>query len=954
MYTLCKNSRVFKAILLIDFIFCLTGNMYAQNRGLLKPQDKNTLPVSETHFTTTVKLKEKQVPTPRLQLLGNDEYSLQDGWEMVSANNVADSGTIISQRGYKSDNWFNAVVPGTVLTTLVSNGVYADPAFGLNNLLIPDTLCRQKWWYRSDFTITKEHAQKSAIITFNGINYGADVWVNGNYVGDMLGAFKRGIFNVTSFIHEGTNTIAVLIIPPPHPGIPHEESPRAGTGPNGGALCADGPTFISSEGWDWVPGIRDRNIGIWQDVVIKFVDDILIEDPQVITTLPLPDTTSADVTIKMHVKNISSHTTNTTVRASIETIKVDKIVNLAPGEEKEIIFSPHTYPLLHINHPRLWWPDGYGNPELYKLSLLALKEEKVLCSKTVKFGIRELSYELSVNAPQDKSLRIDYRPAKILPLTKRAVFNNIDRKFVEGQTYIPSLAIGVDPKIFTTLTDTSVAPYLVIKVNGKRIFCKGGNWGMDDYMKRTSREFLEPYFRLHRDAHFNMVRNWTGESTEDMFYELCDEYGLLVWNDFWMSTERYNIEPLDNNLFLSNVADVVRRFRNHPSIAIWCARNEGYAPLAMEDSLANIITMEDGTRHYQPNSRYLNLRTSGPWNYQQYPSKYYTSIAQGFSTELGTPSIPTARSMQKMMAKEDVWPMKDVWYYHDLHDGQIAYRKAIDSLYGTPMDLNDFCLKAQMINYSSHRAMFESWNSKLFNKTSGLLLWMSHPAWPSTVWQVYSWDYETFGSYFGAQKACEPVHIQMNLNNKKVVAINTSLKNYDNAKAIVKCYDISGKEVYSQSMTKAVLSNSLTDFFSPQLPAKLSGVYLVRVQLYSVNGSLLSINDYWNTSNGTKNYESLCRATGNKLSIQKKYWKDGVCEFSIKNSGKDVAVAVKLNLLNAQTHDVVLPAYFSDGYFNLLPGEQRIIKVNYNNGLKTPLSLLIGGLNFVEKEYSFQ
>ena len=87
-----------------------------------------------------------------------------------------------------------------------------------------------------------------------------------------------------------------------------------------------------------------------------------------------------------------------------------------------------------------------------------------------------------------------------------------------------------------------MSPYLVIKVNGRRIFCKGGNWGMDDAMKRVPRDHLEPYFRLHRDAGFTMVRNWTGESTEEVFYDLCDEYGLLVWNDFWLSTEGYNLE----------------------------------------------------------------------------------------------------------------------------------------------------------------------------------------------------------------------------------------------------------------------------------------------------------------------------------------------------------------------------------------------------------------------------
>jgi hypothetical protein len=927
------------------FIFSnIIDNASAQNRGLLQPQEKNTLPVSLAPFSVAVK-KNKQALKPVLALQQNEEYALEGGWEMQAANDIKENGAIVSQQKYQSKTWFNATVPGTVLTTLVNNGIYPDPAFGLNNLAIPDTLCRQQWWYRTNFIIEKNKLNKSAILTFNGINYIADVWVNGNNVGTIKGAFRRGIFDVTKFLHEGTNSLAVLITPPPHPGIPHEESPSAGRGPNGGALCADGPTFISSEGWDWVPGIRDRNIGIWQNVTLKFVDAILIEDPQVITQLSLPDTSSAELTVKVHVKNISSQLQKIKVNATIESVKISTKILLQAGESRELVLSPKDFAALHFSHPRLWWPNGYGNPELYQLKLTASVNNKTACKKSLRFGIRELSYELSVDAPQQPALRIDYKPTVVLPLIKQAPFNNSKRRHIEGETVIPSVASNVDANIFTAIKDLSAAPYLVIKVNGKRIFCKGGNWGMDDYMKRTSRSFLEPYFRLHRDAHFNMVRNWTGESTEEIFYQLCDEYGLLVWNDFWISTEHYNIEPTDNTLFLDNVKDVVHRFRNHPSIAIWCARNEGYAPPALEDSLANIIVLEDGTRYYQSNSRYLNLRTSGPWHYQQQPSKYFTSIAEGFSTELGTPAVPTAASMRKMMSEKDVWPVKDVWYYHDLHFGQIEYRRAIDSLYGNAKNLEDFCAKAQLVNYDSHRAMFESWNSKLFNKASGLLLWMTHPAWPSTVWQVYSWDYETFGAYFGALKACEPVHVQMNLHDNKVIAVNTSLNDYRNCKASINVYDLKGKKIFSQSLQKNISSNTLTEFFTLQLPTELPEVYLVRVELQNEKGVVLSINDYWKTNEQAKNFTALQQTGKTKLMAKKIDASNGKYTLSVENVSSQVAIAVKLNLIETNTKQIILPAYFTDGYFNLLPGEKRTISVEYNNKSNEKKQVMLTAFN---------
>lgn len=468
---------------------------------------------------------------------------------------------------------------------------------------------------------------------------------------------------------------------------------------------------------------------------------------------------------------------------------------------------------------------------------------------------------------------------------------------------------------------------------------------MDDYMKRCSRKYLEPYFRLHRDAHFNMVRNWTGESTEEIFYQLCDEYGLLVWNDFWMSTEKYNVEPIDNALFLENVRDVVARFRNHPCIALWCPRNEGYAPVSMEDSLANIILKLDGTRHYQPNSRYLNLRTSGPWHYMQQPANYYTNIAEGFSTELGTPAVPTAGSLRRMMAKEDLWPISDVWYYHDLHDGQLTYRRAIDSLYGSSNNLDEFCRKAQMINYDSHRAMFESWNSKLYNAATGVLLWMTHPAWPSTVWQVYSSDYETFGAYYGASKACEPVHIQMNLHDSKVVVINTSLKTYSNCSASLVLYDVTGKELLSKSAKLNVAANQLSNAFVADGSSTLPPVYLARLTLKDVDGNVLSQNDYWKNGVDGKEFVELAGMKRATLEADDIVLKGGKLLFTLHNNSLITAVAIKLNLINNKTRDIILPSHYSDGYFNLLPGESKRITMDILPQMIKNVSVNAEGLN---------
>jgi hypothetical protein len=435
-----------------------------------------------------------------------------------------------------------------------------------------------------------------------------------------------------------------------------------------------------------------------------------------------------------------------------------------------------------------------------------------------------------------------------------------------------------------------------------------------------------------------MIRNWTGECTEEIFYQLADEYGMLVWNDFWMSTEGYNIPPADDQLTLDNITEVVKRFRNHPSIAIWCPRNEGYAPVTMEDQIANILAKEDGTRHYNGNSREMNLRQSGGWKYLDNPAEYFTDNVDGFTTELGTYSIPVASTIRKFMKKEDQWPINDVWNYHDLHtdvrQNLKGYLNAVDSLYGKAIDLNDFNKKVQLINYDSHRAMFEAWNSKLWKNTSGILLWMTHPAWPSMIWQTYSWDFETHGSYFGAKKACEPLHVQMNLHDQKVIAINSSLQSYANVSVILKVYGIDGKDIYQYQKNITLGVNEKVDAFTADFSTlQLPSVYLVKLFIENDNHKMIAENSYWKANKVTANFTSFNELTSVSLSGKIINSEKGESVFEIQNNSSTPAIGIKLNIVNIN-NQILLPAYFSDGYFTLLPGEKKQLKVNYNESIK--------------------
>ncbi len=303
-----------------------------------------------------------------------------------------------------------------------------------------------------------------------------------------------------------------------------------------------------------------------------------------------------------------------------------------------------------------------------------------------------------------------------------------------------------------------------------------------------------------------------------------------------------------------------------------------------------------------------------------------------------------------MMAEEDVWPISDVWYYHDLHDGQKDYLNAIDALYGKSENVEDFCKKAQLVNYDSHRAMFEAWNSKLWNNTTGLLLWMTHPAWPSTVWQVYSWDKETFGSYFGSLKACEPVHIQMNLHDNKVVAINTSLKALPETKAKLEIFNLQGKKLFQKEQLLTISANRLTECFTPDLPGVLPDVYLSRLTLTDKTGSIRSLNEYWKNA-PDKNFQEFNQLA--KIQLKGKMLKKtpvskGVVLFQVTNSSKTPAIGIKLNLRDTGTNEIILPAYFTYGYFTLMPGESRTITLDYPAIKSKLLKISAEGYNVLE------
>jgi beta-galactosidase/beta-glucuronidase len=925
-------------------------------RGLQEPQDPWTLPRANTPPSAPVAVIAKAAP--RDLQAQSDGTSIIRNWQLAPAPLIGVTGDELSQAQYQERDWYPAVVPGTVLTSLIARGVYPDPDYGLNNLAIPDILSRQDYWYRSVFSAPETYRDHDLTLIFKGINYAAQIWLNGRRLGEIRGAFTRGTFDVTGILRAGElNAIAVRVSPPPHPGIPHEQSMSAGPGNNGGAMAIDGPTFIASEGWDWIPGIRDRNTGIWQDVEIKATGALHLRDPHVITHLPLPRTDTADISIVVSIENRRTTSVTGTVIASFDGISVEKTTVLTPGVS-DVTLDAAEFPQLHLTAPRLWWPNGYGPAGLYALHIDVRSDGAVSDSASIRFGIRELTYELSLFDHDGRLRRVEVDPALGTLHGERLIDVRHEAIKRTPQGWAESLtAAGENSRAVRPVGSEVLSPYLVIRVNGVPIAARGGSWGMDDSRKRISRERLEPYFQLHRDAHLNIIRNWLGQNTEDVFYDLADEYGLLVLNDFWVSTQDFQMEPQDPALFLANARDVISRYRNHPSIAVWFGRNEGVPQPILNEGLADLVATLDGTRYYTGSSNSVNLQGSGPYNYRP-PEQYFTELAHGFSVEVGTPSLSTLESLRASIPAADLWPLNDTYAYHDWHfggNGDVAtFMSALAEQYGPGTSLDDFERKAQLMNYVSYRAIFEGFAAHLWTQNSGRLLWMTHPSWPSNTWQIYSADYDTGAAYYAVKKACEPVHVQLNLPDFAVAVVNTT--QIDQRRLVLRSRVLSldnrllGERVdHLDARANATTTLKSLAELSRALPRER--LVLVKLTLRDRNGALLSDNTYWQggTSADHQRLNELAAQSIGMAARSHASPSGTVVAVRLTNSGHAAALNAKITMLD-EAGGRVLPVYYGDNYVTLLPGEAREIEVRCPAGPAQCARVALRGWNIVPKE----
>jgi hypothetical protein len=853
------------------------------------------------------------------------------------------SGAKLSDPHYLSpDYWFPVNVPSTVLTGLVANKIYPDPYNGMNNMLIPDASdefnrqyhleqysflpndpnpWKKPYWYRTEFSVPGGDKGKNFQLIFKGINYRAEVWVNGMLIADsskMVGMFAEYSLNVSKAIKTGeSNALAVKIYPLDYPGLPsHPQLNALGDFYENGGPTGDigkNVTMLSSAGWDWIPEVRDRNMGIWQPVYLRTTGQVVISKPQIVTELPsLPDTGLAKLSMNLVLSNNNGVAQQGKLRITISpenftgaTISIDKELSLEGSGSKTVSLSAATTKELLIRQPHLWWPVGYGSPNLYRIHVQWL-------------GGGEVSDDIS---------------------------------FVYGIRTVDSKAVDVKGWLRRDFY-----------VNGRRIHLVGGAWVPDMMLNRDSLRY-DYELRLCKNANVNLLRIWGGGLGEtDDFYESADRYGLLVWQDFWITGDTNGgfkgsaDWPLQTSVFVDNVISTIYRIRNHPSLLVWTGGNEGHAREELYNAMRDNVARLDGTRPFIPCSSGFSkapktwkgswpdglaagVYSGGPYWWMD-DAAYYKLVDAGkdwvFKDETGVPSQPPYNTLAKIIPNlvpdsTLPYPLNNTWGYHDACSGNGKYQiyyQAMADRFGPATSLKDFSEKMQLLNAAGYRSIFEAAGHKL-NETGGVLLWKLNAAFPSVVWQVYDWYLEPNAGYYYMQRACEPVHIQLNIDDSSVAVINRTYLAQPGLSFRAELLGLDGSSLYKQDGTVNLGTTDVKEVLPLRaILAKATGISFLVLELKDGAGKTISHNVYWmSPKHDFKGLRDMSKVKVDmKLVKIERSGSDNIYTLQFTNGSRQLAFFLNPQLI--KQGEELLPSFWSDNYFSLAAGESTTVTVS--------------------------
>jgi exo-1,4-beta-D-glucosaminidase len=832
-----------------------------------------------------------------------ESTALREGWKVQSSSVATAPAEEISRLGFATTGWYKTAAPKTVFAVLVENGVYKDPYFGMNLRSVPgveykigaqfaneempaDSPYAVPWWYRKEFSVPESDKGKTIWLAFRGINYRAEIWINGKKLAgqdEVAGAFRRYEFDVTSFVHPGKqNVVAVKV-----------SAPRAGE---------LGITWV-----DWNPTPPDKDMGLWQEVVLSSSGPVAIRHPFVESHLDLPAAEAAHLTVRAELRNSSNHPVEGTLHGRItgepHAAEFSERVQLAAGETREVTIAPDTQSALNFKHPRLWWPYQMGEPYLHTLSLrFVMDHGGVSDTQSQAFGIVQFDSEMTP----------------------------------EGA------------KLF--------------KVNGKPVLIRGGGWA-PDMMLRVDESRRAAEFRYVREMGLNTIR-LEGKLEDESFFDRADRDGILVmagWCccDAWEKWSAWGDE--NRRVSVNSLRDQVLRLRAHPSVFVWLNGSDNPPPSEREQAY---LAVEKETHWPRPLlssasakkaefSGESGVKMTGPYDYVS-PNYWLLDAkaggAWGFNTETSPgPAVPPLEELESMFPQEKLWPINEVWDFHagggEFKDIQL-FTRALDARYGQARSAADFSWKSQAMTYEGERAMFEAYGRNKY-KSTGVIQWMLNNAWPGLIWHLYDYSLRPAGGYFGAKKALEPLHAQFSYDDRGVAVVNSTQTPAKALKLSARVYDMAMREVFSREESLDVAADGVTRSFAIPEPAGVSTAYFLELKLRSASGEMLSRNFYWLSTkpdvldfSKTEWYYTPLTSYADLTVLQSlptaavkarvrfaTKGEETSARVTLENTGASLAFLVRLRVLKGAGGHEALPVYWSDNYVSLLPGEKEDLTV---------------------------
>ncbi len=820
------------------------------------------------------------------------EIVLDSGWHLRSSAELSEGGESLSRPGLDMKNWYAASVPTTVLAALVENGVYLDPFFGKNLEKIPVEPFKESWWFRKEFPLEDINSFSNARLRCEGINYRANIWLNGENIASadkLFGAFRIFEIDITDVLLQGTNTLAIEVLPPQ-------------------------PGDFTIGFVDWNPRPPDENMGIWRGVKLRLSGPVAIDNPFVQSEVDLDTLDTAGLTVSAELTNHTDDNVSGILSGEIEDIRVEKSFALEPHARQEISFRPEEFETLTLNHPRLWWPNNMGEPNLYRVKLTAAVDRQVSDVQDTAFGIRDVS---------------DY----------------INEEGHRGY-----------------------------KINGEKVLIRGGGW-VDDLFLIEDPKKIEAQIEYAKHMNLNTLRLEGFWGSSQTLYDLADRYGLLLmagWSCHW-EWEDYLGKPADEfggiqtpdemDLITRSLRDQVVWLRNHPSVFVWALGSDMLPRPELEKKYYTLLKEVDPSRLTLASCGYREseisgptaVKMNGPYDYVT-PNYWYVDKerggAFGFNTETGPgPQPPPIESIRKMIPEDHLWPIDDYWDFHCARNEFNTlgrYVHALENRYGAPEGVEEFAKIAQVVNYEAMRAMFEAYGVNK-HTTTGIIQWMFNSAWPEMFWQLFDYYLMPNGAFYGAKAACEPLHLVYDYGDKDIYIVNDGLQPFENLRAEVQVVDMDSKVILTQSIPVSIGENASKKVFEMPRMEGLTSVYFVDLKLENAEGQALSRNFYWLSikEDVLDEENSEWFYTPNKAFADFRALRDmpqaevksdyrivdldsgQEIQVSLENISDAVAFFIELKVVGEERGNSVLPVFWEDNYVSLLPGETREISARF-------------------------